>query len=166
MSFILTSTFKTSNIYAPQSFIFALIHVTSDPLRTWCPRCSTWIPTGGWLRVRFSDTPGWRTETSCPNTPSTDTTLRTSSRWHRRTTNSLVLTCQIISCHGNDTSPVHKIIKNIFIMKACRRRRVCAADFYLSQKKKPFESTSDILCFESYIFGDKQSNLFIFFPIL
>ena len=55
------------------------------PLRIWCLRCCTSTLTGGWRRVRSSDTPGWRTETSCPSTPSTDRTHLTWSRWHTHT---------------------------------------------------------------------------------
>lgn len=50
------------------------------PFRTWCLRCCTSTPTSGWQRGRSSDTHGWRTETSYPNTPSTDRTHHTSSR--------------------------------------------------------------------------------------
>lgn len=53
--------------------------------RTWCPRCCMSTLTDGWQLLRCFATPGWRTETSCPNTPWTDRMPHTWSRWHMHT---------------------------------------------------------------------------------
>lgn len=80
--FLLSDRQKMCELW--RSFPTSLYELTFDPPppRTWCLRCCTWTLTGGWRQVRSSDTPGWRTETSCPNTPWTDRTLHTWSRWH------------------------------------------------------------------------------------